>query len=742
MNYVCTVTARLTGYCNQRNMQEQRLQQRRMTARTKIRKTKSQQRKDDRRHLCGTMMLTFSLLLTIVTILIRIPVTAAQEYPNPLFETNQFNTTAKFRQNVCERQRLYDSGEIKSLDLALEGLEIRVNMRLNAYFELDEEGKINEDYPGLTAVLLDEVAKRGKFTWRDSYSILGRPIGGKSWTDMLVWSANTYDVVASWWDNTLDRVSKGIVYPESWYDASYILVGKKDSDETDEEEVFNPWSWLAPFDSAVWGLTLLTIVASGLIYMFLDAIDPYSDKREIRSHPVQSIYLSALGFAGHMDFEPQTHPARLFTISLAMWALLMGAAYTANLASFLVVKNADTTVQVESLKDAVKTTRPICIWDGTQSELLVRKNYPNAELIEKKEEVDTLRGVLNGECEVAVASLTSLRVWERDASINSDCELAWVGRKVKDVPAGFAMKQDSGTQCTSLIRDVFHVHMLRMKEDGFIEQAWDEYLTRTATANCDAFTSDTSSSTTTTSSSNGINRRLLRSSSDATEAERLLRTGGRFSAASATGAGQTSLDAQELNIKNMGGIFLMHGGLSLVAIIFALVHRWIGLTARRDKERKEKNLRRHMKRTEFSRNLNCVEDDAERMEVLQEYLMNVSDKLTNGSDTDVKLRDIDESIRETALESKMEKISTRQDEQMVAMENLTKQLASLTNVLGGVGGSGGQYIKKSSYHNHTGTVIPSCIDGFSVNSVQTGTLASTPDIDEEGSIESTNYTID
>jgi hypothetical protein len=36
-------------------------------------------------------------------------------------------------------------------------------------------------------------------------------------------------------------------------------------------------------------------------------------------------------FAGQFQFDPQTAPARLFTFSMAFWALLIGATYTGEL---------------------------------------------------------------------------------------------------------------------------------------------------------------------------------------------------------------------------------------------------------------------------------------------------------------------------------------------------------------------------------------------------------------------------
>ena len=57
---------------------------------------------------------------------------------------------------------------------------------------------IAEQNPGLFAVILDEVAKRAGFSWRDSYAAF-EPIDavldeGKTWTDLLQWQTQNFDI--------------------------------------------------------------------------------------------------------------------------------------------------------------------------------------------------------------------------------------------------------------------------------------------------------------------------------------------------------------------------------------------------------------------------------------------------------------------------------------------------------------------------------------------------------------------
>jgi hypothetical protein len=54
------------------------------------------------------------------------------------------------------------------------------------------------------------------------------------------------------------------------------------------------------------------------------------------------VFFLCSAFAGQFEFDPQTAPARLFTFSIAFWALLMGAAYTGkcNEIVFYILRNA------------------------------------------------------------------------------------------------------------------------------------------------------------------------------------------------------------------------------------------------------------------------------------------------------------------------------------------------------------------------------------------------------------------
>ena len=106
----------------------------------------------------------------------------------------------------------------------------------------------------------------------------------------------------------------------------------------DEQDRFDAITWLAPFDVSVWHLIIGTVFFSALVCQLSEVLNPNSDHKKECLNSIEVTWMFTAGFAGQFKFDPQTGPARLFTFSIAFWALLMGAACTANLASFLVAR--------------------------------------------------------------------------------------------------------------------------------------------------------------------------------------------------------------------------------------------------------------------------------------------------------------------------------------------------------------------------------------------------------------------
>jgi hypothetical protein len=131
------------------------------------------------------------------------------------------------------------------------------------------------------------------------------------------------------------------------------------------------------------------------------------------------------------------------------------------------------------------------------------------------------------ECIASAIEHSTFLSQQRSSISNSDCSLTYDGWLHHVFPSGMATAVDTAQSCTSLISDVLDYHLIQMKIDGFIDQVWEKHL------------------------KNAGNQVCVEASSDAI-------------------AGIGDGDTTALGLKEMGGIFVFHSILSLVAILFAI----------------------------------------------------------------------------------------------------------------------------------------------------------------------------
>jgi membrane protein implicated in regulation of membrane protease activity len=387
---------------------------------------------------------------------------------------------------VCERQRALFRNEIQ-LPRSLEGLNLSVvltNYTSNSsqpFFTLTD-GIIDPDSTYTFAVLMDEVARRAGFFWRNSFGVV-LPIdeevdGNKTWSDLLEWEVNVYDISAGKWDRNPDRMKREISFPEGWFEASTIIV--EATDPTATSQTLNFWGFLLPFQWQVWLLIIVTAIATGLMYFLLERMNAESDERHLEHEPGAAVFYSFITLTGHYEFRPRTTAARLLSFSLTFFALIIVAAYTANLVSFLVVRNTET-FKVENVGEAVLMGAPICVQDAVAIDEYLQKKYPTAKLVRYPDTKEMMYGLKNKECVIAAIELANYDVLATNAEVNSDCTLKWQGRVEQIVPSGIATTVDTGILCSSLINYVLDYHLTEMRADGFIDQMWEDHLARVAT---------------------------------------------------------------------------------------------------------------------------------------------------------------------------------------------------------------------------------------------------------------------
>ena len=252
------------------------------------------------------------------------------------------------------------------------------------------------------------------------------------------------------------------------------------------------------------------------------------------------------------------------SFSTAFWSLLIISAYTANLASFLVIRN-QRGVRPETLENAVRQNKKMCVWRSTPTDVSISSSYPayaeGGNWRRFDDQKDIFRSLRTGDCEIAVTEVSSWDTFQYDEELNYDCSLEWIGRPYRTVPASFGVKSDAGELCTSFMRDVWNYHLHNMENDGTMDSLWDAHLQRTATISCDEpnlFAGQ--------DEDNSDGRRLKR------ELKAVVKNGG--SEGGTVAAAGTETENEELTLTNMGGVFIVHGILCAIALVWALVDWW------------------------------------------------------------------------------------------------------------------------------------------------------------------------
>lgn len=449
-------------------------------------------------------------------------------YDLPRYEVIPMSPNTTYRQNVCDLHEAFYNGTVR-LDKALKGLRLRP-----LFFALDNSlspvkdrsGKIEKGslYPSIR--FLDEVAKRGGFTWRNSYGIsalptigTGRPellsengrvnnitsnisnnrqpvVQNPTIDQVLTWGVQSFDFVAMDMIQTSSRAAQGISSFQGYLDASIIMIGNK----PDTKSNVGLLTFLEPFDWKVWLMTLFTMVIAAFTYQFMEWVNNGdSDHQDLSNDPVENIFFSFMAFTGDCRYEPRTIYSRIFVTSLAFWGLILSSAYTANLASFLVAQNTPI-IPVETIGEAVAAKYSLCVIDSGAVATEIERSFPQAILIRvPPQNLDEIYNrVLSGECDLAVTTIQSWDSARIDGNIDPHCKLQWVGRTFKFAKAGFVGMSDSGELCSNLIRDVLSVHITNMIDEGIDKQIMEDYLTSIQSNTCSSVSSSSA-----TSSENG-----------------------------------------------------------------------------------------------------------------------------------------------------------------------------------------------------------------------------------------------
>ena len=482
-------------------------------------------------------------------------------------------TGISFRQSFCDRYEkminttITGNEEISVRD-ALSGAQINVLMFHGKFFNYSEDTGIDPDHPGVNANILDYIADTANLTWRNSFAIwTAEERGNKSYTEFLQWSTDKYDVVIGEWTESTDRMNLGISFINPHFDGSLIMV----RDVAPPESKVDIFNWLSPFSNQVWLVIVAIVIFSSFVNLFLEQIGKQRhEDLSFRKWLMDNLYLSFLNITANYSYEPQTLGGRVFGVSFAFWAMLITAAYTANLASLLVTKTVPT-LRVNDIQEAIDLNLKICVHATSYSETYMKENYPFSTplLVLRANEEDMYDSLLNKECDILLAYKQSFETYKLRDDTNPDCTLAWEGRVVKTLNDGYSSKLDPAVKCTDLVNEVFNYYITEIIDNGFLDQQWRQHTQKVATPGHCAAPLD--------------NNMKSESTNSATNRRHLKATGDEAAATATATSGASTIESDSLSLNEMAGTMIFQVIGSGIAILVALLSRF---------ERK-KNVKRH-----------------------------------------------------------------------------------------------------------------------------------------------------
>eukprot|EP00536_Pseudo-nitzschia_multiseries_P016167 jgi/Psemu1/117898/gw1.1035.7.1 len=367
------------------------------------------------------------------------------------------------------------STNIDDISTALSGAEVQILFKAGKYSIYDKETGFDPDYPGIHVKMMDQIAERGGFTWRNSFGVwFEEEKGSRSFTEVLRWGTEKYDALIGTYTPSTERMKYGISFATGHFDGSLIFVRDVPPAKTE----INWINWTEPFEPMVWAALIGVIIFSAFAYHLVETVGAKGRREQEKSARVwlmDSLYLSFINFTGNFSYEPDTFGGRVFAFTFAFWAMLITAAYTANLASLLVGK-IKPDLQIRDIQDVIERRLTVCVHKTSYSDYYLQEKYPQLipylVPVEKAKMYDALN---QKECDVLVAYKKAFETALKQEDSNPKCTLKWEGKMIKYLEDSFVTKHDPGVFCTDLVGEVISYYMTEMKDDGTLEKLWEEH---------------------------------------------------------------------------------------------------------------------------------------------------------------------------------------------------------------------------------------------------------------------------
>jgi len=382
------------------------------------------------------------------------------------------------RAYLCDRVGAVENGSIPFRS-ALRGLNLSVVVETtwsDLWVQQDPE---TGAWSGFEHQLVQLLATKGGFSANMYHQAFNASLGWDAWLGAYL---PYHDFTSTWFSLTLPRAEVGIFSPRGWLDTSTIGVMEHSTREVPMEERI--LTWTKPFSPLVWFSLIAAAIVTGLVYHLIEfgtvrQGGKVGDSSDIAGTPaactvMPSILESSLTMTGVASFEPKTSGGKVIQLSWSFTVVILVAAYTANLATYLVIQETQT-AGFESIAAGIAKGASLCVPKGGVTEALAYDLFPQLE----KERVQftqssrtSFQHLVEGRCRIALSTKQMYELARRNASLNPNCALGIVGGPLSKSQGGFMVKADYTDKCTILVKHVLHMLFMELEEDGVVQEMY------------------------------------------------------------------------------------------------------------------------------------------------------------------------------------------------------------------------------------------------------------------------------
>jgi hypothetical protein len=251
--------------------------------------------------------------------------------------------------------------------------------------------------------------------------------------------------------------------------------------------------FMAPFSPALWTIFFLLIPSSAVIFWFLDEGSASEDFdwvgvagamsfKSFKHNILKSWWLTWSSATGANAHSPSSSQGKLFSMFWTFFTLVIVAAYTANLASYMSTDHS--TLRIESWDDLRDKNFKACTLDGTAYSAWLTKNEPNIEQYKMHGSTeDFLNALYHGKCSALIYPRVTAEAITGDAGYckSEDGESRFL---VVGEPLDYGNQNMAAMVRQDLwgVADALSKHILDLLDDGTVSFLYDEFMPSSCSA--------------------------------------------------------------------------------------------------------------------------------------------------------------------------------------------------------------------------------------------------------------------